>query len=62
MTKDLAKKLDKPVKIDEKTKKIEIKKPTERSEAKVKKNQFELRIGEGIKGKLEEDSEKADTK
>ena len=58
----MAKKLDKDVKIDEKAKKIEIKKPTERSEAKVKKNLFELRVGEGIKGKLEEDSEKAESK
>ncbi|CAD8078079.1 unnamed protein product [Paramecium primaurelia] len=53
LTKDLGKKLDVQVVVKEVPKKMEVKKPGKGSEAKPKKNLFDVRIGAGIKSKLD---------
>ncbi|CAD8094378.1 unnamed protein product [Paramecium sonneborni] len=57
LTKDLGKKLSVQVVVKDNPKQIEIKKPGKGSEAKPKKNLFDVRIGAGIKSKLDIDAD-----
>ncbi|CAD8157222.1 unnamed protein product [Paramecium octaurelia] len=57
LTKDLGKKLEVQVVVKDVPKKMEVKKPGKGSEAKPKKNLFDVRIGAGIKSKLDIESD-----